>query len=287
VRRGEILESVHEVHAVAVRDGEVVASAGDPARTASLRSSAKPFQALPLARAHVNLRDDLLAIAAASHFGTPLQVEAVRGLLAATGGSEDELQCGPQDGRPPEPVYDNCSGKHAGMLASCRANGWPVETYREPDHPLQQLLLEEIAAATDLRPDEVETGTDGCGVVAFGVPLERAALAFSRLEQLDGGDRVAAAMRTHPVLVGGEGAADTVLMQTNPGALAKGGADGLMCVLLPDGTGLALKAADGNSRGLRPALAAFGESLGLSLPQFAHVAVANRQGEPGAIIELA
>jgi L-asparaginase II len=286
VRRGEILESVHEVHAVAVREGEVVASAGDPARTASLRSSAKPFQALPLARAHVNLRDDLLAIAAASHFGTPLHVEAVRGLLAATGGSEDELQCGPQDGRPPEPVYDNCSGKHAGMLASCRANGWPVETYREPDHPLQQLLLEEIAAATDLRPDEVETGTDGCGVVAFGVPLERAALAFSRLEQLDGGDRVAAAMRAHPVLVGGEGAADTALMQTNPGALAKGGADGLMCVLLPDGTGLALKAADGNARALRPALAAFGEGLGLSLPQFAHVPVRNRGGEPGAIIEL-
>ncbi len=168
VRRGEIVECVHEVHAVAVRDGSVVAEAGDPALVASLRSSAKPLQALPLARAYENLGEDEVAIAAASHFGTPEHVEVVRRLLAATGGSEDELDCGLQDGRPPEPIFHNCSGKHAGMIAVCRANGWPVEGYRRPDHPLQLALLDEVASAAELETSEVATGLDGCGVVCFG-----------------------------------------------------------------------------------------------------------------------
>jgi L-asparaginase II len=286
VRRGEILESVHEVHAVAVRCGEVVAAAGDATLMASLRSAAKPFQALPLARAYERLDDELLAIAAASHFGTPRHVDAVRRLLAATGGVESELQCGLQEGRPAEAVYDNCSGKHAGMLAVCRANGWPVETYRQPEHPLQRLLRDEVAAAAEIEPEEVATGTDGCGVVAFGIPLERAARAFSRLEQLDGGSRVAAAMRAHPELIAGEGATDTELMRSQAGALAKGGADGLLCVLTADGSGLALKVADGNGRALRPALAAFGARVGLTLPQFEEVVAPNRHGEPAATLSL-
>ena len=107
VRRGEILECVHEVHAVAVRDGALVASAGDPDVVTSLRSSAKPVQALPLARAYEDLGEVELAIAAASHFGKPEHVEAVRRLLAATRGREEELDCGLQDGRPPEPIYHN------------------------------------------------------------------------------------------------------------------------------------------------------------------------------------
>ena len=286
VRRGEILECVHEVHAVAVRDGAVVANSGDPALVASLRSSAKPFQALPLARAYDGLDTDLVAIAAASHFGTPRHVEAVRRLLAATGGSEEELQCGPQEGRPPDPVYDNCSGKHAAMLAVCRAHGWPVETYRRAEHPLQRLLQDEVAAAAEVEPEEVETGRDGCGVVAFALPLERAARAFSRLEELDGGPRIAGAMRAHPELVGGDGATDTILMQAHAGALAKAGAEGLMCVRTADGTGLALKSLDGNPRALRPALAAFAGRLGIPLPQFVEVAVGNRRGDPAAVVSL-
>jgi L-asparaginase II len=286
VRRGAIPESVHEVHAVAVRDANVVATAGDPSLTASLRSSAKPLQALPLARAYENLNAEQLTIAAASHYGTPLHVQAVRSLLAATGGREEELECGLQKGRPPEPVFHNCSGKHAGMLAICRANGWPVDGYRRPDHPLQRLLLDEIADAVELEPDEVVTGIDGCGVVAFGVPLQRAALAFARLEELDGGRRLVAAMRANPVLVGGEGATDTELMRAHPGAVAKGGAEGLMCVLAPDGTGLALKVVDGSSRALRAALAAFGAELGLALPEFAEVTVSNAHGEAAATVAL-
>jgi L-asparaginase II len=286
VRRGEIAECVHEVHAVAVRNGSVVAEAGDPALVASLRSSAKPLQALPLARAYENLAEDELAIAAASHFGTPEHVEVVRRLLATTGGSEDELDCGLQQGRPPEPVFHNCSGKHAGMIAVCRANGWPVEGYRRPHHPLQLALLEEIAAAAELEAGEIATGLDGCGVVCFGLPLERAAAAFSRLERLDGGDRIASSMRAWPVLIGGEGATDTELMRTQPEWLAKAGAEGLMCAVSSGGLGLALKVADGNSRALRPALAAFGAPLGLDLPTFAEVTLRNSHGEPAGIVSL-
>jgi L-asparaginase II len=285
VRRGAFVESVHEVHAVATRDGEVVAAAGDPSFVTSLRSSAKPLQALPLARAYPDLTSEQLAIAAASHFGTPRHVEAVQSLLAATGGSADELDCGLQPGRPPEPVFHNCSGKHAGMLAVCRARGWPVEGYRRPDHPLQRLLHEEVAAAAELAPDEVPTGRDGCGVVCFALPLERAARAFARLQRLDGGARVVAAMRAHPDLVGGEGATDTELMR-QPGWLAKAGAEGLMCVASADGVGVAAKVADGNGRALRPALAAFGPRVGLELPVFARVSLPNMHEEESATVEL-
>jgi L-asparaginase II len=172
------------------------------------------------------------------------------------------------------------------MLAVCRANGWPVDGYRRADHPLQRLLLDEVGDAAELEPDEVITGIDGCGVVAFGVPLQNAALAFARLEELDGGPRLVAAMRANPVLVGGEGATDTELMLAQPGAVAKGGAEGLMCVLARDGTGLAAKVVDGNSRALRPALAAFGAELGLSLPEFAEVTIRNAHEEVAATVTL-
>ena len=285
VRRGTFVECVHEVHGVAVREGETISAFGDPSLVASLRSAAKPIQALPLARAYLELGDEELAIAAASHFGTERHIEAVRKLLAATGGREDELDCGVQDGRPAQPIYDNCSGKHAGMIAVCRAHGWPVEGYRQPEHPLQRLLVAEVAAAAELDEAELGTGVDGCGVVAFAIPLERAALAFSRLEELDGGDRVAAAMRAHPVLVGGDGATDTTLMQQQRGLVAKGGAEGLFCAG-GRGLGLTLKVADGNPRALRPALAAVGGQLGMPLEAFAEVPVRNRHGERTAVVSV-
>src|SRR5437764_8527956 len=122
VLRGDTVESAHRVHAVAVRDGQIVASAGDPDLVTFMRSAAKPIQALPLARAREDLDETDLAIASASHVGKPGQVDAVRRLLARAPATEDELDCGVQEGRPPEPVYHNCSGKHAGMLALCRAH---------------------------------------------------------------------------------------------------------------------------------------------------------------------
>lgn len=286
MRRGAILECVHEVHAVAVRDGTVLAAAGDPSRPASLRSSAKPIQALLLARAREDLDQDEVAIAAASHYGTERHVAVVRRLLAATGGREEELRCGLQPGRPPEPIFHNCSGKHAAMLAVCRVNGWSLDDYRDDDHPLQQALVGEVAAAAELDPSEVETGPDGCGVVCFGVALESAAAAFSRFERLDGGDRIAAAMRARPELIGGEGSTDTELMRASPGWIAKGGAEGLMCAASSDGVGLAIKVADGNARALRPALAAFGAALDLELPGFAEVTLKDTRDRPAAIVSL-
>jgi L-asparaginase II len=272
VRRGDTVESVHRVHAVAVRDGEIVASAGDPGLVTFFRSSAKPIQALQLVRVRPDLDDRLVAIACASHRAEPEQIQAVRDLLAAGPATEDDLELGLQEGRPPERIYHNCSGKHAGMLAVCRARGWPTEGYRLPDHPLQQAILGEVTAVAGATP---ATGTDHCSVVTFALPLERMASMFSRLTELDGGARVAAAMRAHPQLIGGEGSLDTNLMRSGPGWLAKGGAEGLLCGIAPDGAAFALKAEDGNSRALSPALASFFPGLG----EFARVPFENSRGE--------
>ena len=138
VLRGETVESEHRVHAVAVRDGEIVASSGDPDFVTFMRSAAKPIQALPLARARGDLDDRDLAIASASHLADAQQLEAVLALLAKAPATEDDLECGPFKG---SKLKHNCSGKHAGMLALCRAEGWPIEGYRLPDHPCQQAGL--------------------------------------------------------------------------------------------------------------------------------------------------
>ena len=186
MRRGDIVESRHLVHAVAVRDGAVVAERGDAMLLTFMRSAAKPFQAIPLARAREDLDERDLAIASASHLAGGEQLEAVRALLAKAPATEDELECG-LAGEPPSRLRHNCSGKHAGMLALARAHGWPSAGYRLAAHPVQQASLAELAAAADVPADELPTAVDGCGVVTVALPLERMAFAFSRLEQLDGG----------------------------------------------------------------------------------------------------
>ncbi len=280
VRRNGVVEAVHRVHAVAVRDGAVVAEAGDGGLGCFLRSCSKPLQALPLARARDDLTDDDLAIASASHAALPEHVAAVRALLAKAPAGEDDLECGLQEGRPPERIYHNCSGKHAGMLALCRARGWATEGYRLAGHPVQEGCRAAHAEAAEVDEDELPTGVDGCGVVTFALPLERMAHAFGRLRRLPGGDRVAAAMRARPVLVGGPDGADVQLMQHLDGWIAKGGAEGLLCASGPDGLGLALKAEDGAGRAHKPALAAFLHRLGIEPPPgFAVVPVVNSRGE--------
>ena len=254
------MEAVHVAHAVAVRDGQVVAAAGDPELVAYMRSSAKPLQALPVARARDDLDERDLAIASASHRADRDQLEAVQALLAKAEATEDDLECGQEDG---SRLRHNCSGKHAAMLALCRARGWRTRGYRLAGHPVQEGCLAEVAAATEVDASRVPTAVDGCGVVTFALSLERMAHAFSRLESLDAGGRVAAAMRAHPELIRGGEAADTLLMQGFPGWTAKGGAEGLLCASGPDGLGVALKVADGSGRGVRPALAAFLARLGL------------------------
>src|SRR5919204_2699845 len=279
-RRGSFVESVHVVHAVAVQDGAVVAEAGEPGFLTSLRSAAKPFQALPLVRSRDDLDDADVAIASASHRAEPEQLEAVRRLLAKAPATEADLELGVQQNRPPERIYHNCSGKHAGMLATCRARRWATEGYRLASHQLQEEILGAVADLAAVDAAEIETGIDGCGVVCFALPLERVAFMFASLATHEGGERVTQAMRTYPRLVGGLGQADTDLMEALPGWIAKGGAEGLFCAAGPAGVGVALKAADGNFRALRPALALFLQRLGEPLgDSFERVVVKNSRGE--------
>jgi len=279
VRRAGIVEAVHRVHAVAVRDGAVVAGAGDASLTCFLRSASKPIQALPLARARGDLDDRDLAIASASHRATDDQIAAVRALLAKAPATEDELELGPQEGRAADRIFHNCSGKHAGMLALCRAHGWDAQGYRLAGHPVQEACRAAHAEAAEVEPSELATAVDGCGVLTFALPLERMALAFSRFEGLPAGARIADAMRAQPELVGGPNGADLHLMRAASGWFAKGGAEGLFCAGGPDGLGIALKCEDGSSRPLEPALAAFLAPLGVDLPDLAETPLVNSRGE--------
>ena len=275
VTRGGVVEAWHRVHAVAVRDGAVVAEAGDPGLLTFLRSSAKPVQALPLVLSGPDLDDREIAIACASHRGEPEQIEAVRLLLAAAPAREDELETGPE----PTPIAHNCSGKHAGFLAVCRARGWPSEGYRLPGHPLQQEVLAAVAAAADVDPGSIPTELDGCGVPTFALPLERCARLFGRLPALEGGDRVIRAMRAHPELLRGPVAADTMLIGALDGWAAKGGAEGLFCACSLEGLGIALKVEDGAFRAIRPALASFLGDLGITSGRLGVVPLENSRGE--------
>ena len=259
VVRGTVVEARHRVHAVVVRGPEPLLEAGDPDLVTFLRSSAKPLQALPLVRARPELDDELVAIACASHLARPEQVAAVRRLLELAPASEDELECGPE----PTPVEHNCSGKHAGFLALCRARGWPSRGYRLPEHPCQRAMLAEIAGAAGIAAEDIPTAVDGCGVVTFALPLRDAAALFGRLPELDGGDRIVAAMRAHPAMLRGPVAADALLIGAVDGWVAKGGAEGLFCACSPDGVGLALKVEDGAFRAVLPALGEVLRRLGV------------------------
>ncbi len=272
--RGDVVEARHRVHAVAVSEGAVVASCGDPELVTYFRSSAKPIQALPVIRARDDLDDAEIAIACASHLHRADQLEPVQRLLTKAGVTEDDLECGPE----PTRIEHNCSGKHAAMLLLCRANDWPTEGYRLASHPCQQAMLAEIAGAAGVEPASMPTAVDGCGIVTYALTLERMAHAFSRLESLDGGVRAADAMRAHPELIRGRDAADTELMRLDDGWVAKGGAEGLLCAAR-DGLGIALKVEDGAQRPLRSALAAFLGQLGFGAGDFAHVPVENSRGE--------
>jgi L-asparaginase II len=251
VERGGSVESRHRVHAVKVVEGRVAESWGDPGLTTFLRSAAKPLQALLLVRSYESLSDEEVAIACASHGAAPEQLEAVKVLLARSWSSEDDLECGPVDG---SRLRHNCSGKHAGMLAVCAARDLPRKGYRLPDHPLQREIGALVAEAAGAEA-ELPTATDGCGVVTFALTLERIAVAFSRLvdRELRGTERVRSAMTALPDLVEGPGRTASEVMKALPGVVAKGGAEGLLCVVYSDGVAYALKAEDGANRPIGPA----------------------------------
>ncbi|HXF56352.1 MAG TPA: asparaginase [Actinomycetota bacterium] len=279
VVRSGLEEAVH-LGDVAVVDaeGRLVAWAGDPDRAAFARSAMKPLQAaVSLSLAPFGFSDREVAVMCGSHNGEPLHVEAVRSLLARAGVAEGALRCPPSRPLDPEaataeraPVLHNCSGKHAGMLAACRAQGWDEERYPEPDHPLQRRILEAVREGTGL--EEVALGVDGCGVPVHGGPLRALARLFARLAVPeawgpleDSVRRAVEAMRAHPYLVAGRRRLDTAVMEAVPGAVVKGGAEGLVCAaLLGPGLGVAVKVRDGATRATGPALLRALRGLGVA-----------------------
>jgi L-asparaginase II len=288
--REDLVESVHRVSlAVMSSEGRLIASAGDPSRVAFWRSSAKPFQAMPLvddgAADALGITRAELALACASHSSEPRHLEVAAGLLRRAGAGEDALACGPhppispavaervtRDGIPLTPIWSNCSGKHAGMLALARHHSWPLAGYERPDHPVQARMRKEVGQWTRIRPEAIPTATDGCAVVTFGLPLSAMALAWARLgaDPADGPRRIREAMTMHPDLIAGTGRLCTELMTALPGrVLAKVGAAGIYCAALPElGLGVALKVADGDSEvsgvALLAALAAVIEQAGFT-----------------------
>ena len=276
VTRGEVVEARHVVHAVAVLEGRIELAAGDPGLVTFLRSSAKPIQALPVVRARPELDDAQVALLCASHRATPQQVAVVRRILADAPATEAQLDCGAE----PTRIAHNCSGKHAGFLALCRAEGWEIAGYRHKAHPCQQAMLAEVARAAEVDPSSLRLAVDGCGVPTFALTLERAAHAFTVWPTLDGGERVVRAMRAHPELLRGPVAADVLLIRALDGWVAKGGAEGLFCARSGDGLGVALKVVDGSFRAIRPALAELLARLSVEARGLGGDKVLNSHGEP-------
>ena len=255
VDRGPLRESTHQGHVVIVDpDGRVEAALGDPDRPTYYRSSAKPLQALAMLRTGVaerfGLNSEQVAIMCASHSGEPRHVEVVHSLLGAIGVAEKALQCGShwpyyepaaeearRQMREPLVVFNNCSGKHSGLLGGSRLLDAPLETYLAPDHPVQariRAVVEELSACP---PSSISYGIDGCSAPNPGLPLRAMARSLAALARLAAsGDpqarTIVAAMTAHPYLVGGTGRFDTRLMEVAGGRLlAKGGAAGLHCTV--------------------------------------------------------
>jgi L-asparaginase II len=276
VTRGECVESIH-YGAVAVVDakGNLVAHAGDPDRVTYLRSSAKPFQLLPLVESggadHFRFTEQELAAMTASHSGEPRHVETVRGILRKIGLGEDALQCGAhwpasvestrilrESGREPGPIYNNCSGKHASMLAQCVYRRLTTHDYLDPQHPVQVTLLKTLAEMSGLDVDAIVVGIDGCSAPCFAIPLRACALAFARLADPSARPeprrsairRIVNAMIAYPEMVAGEARLDTALMRAAHGRVAsKGGAEGYQGIaVVSKGLGVAFKIVDGNGQ---------------------------------------
>lgn len=283
--RGDVVESIHfGALAVVTSSGELMAHYGDPQGTTFLRSTAKPFQALPfIARGgadHFNLTDQEIAIMCASHSGSEEHIQVLQALQRKIGISETDLKCGThppyhtptrqkleENGVSPSANHHNCSGKHTGMIAHAILIGATIDTYLEPEHPVQQRILETITQMCSLEPDQVELGTDGCSVPTFAMPLYHAAWGWAKL--VDPGKsprnlhmgcrRITETMATHPLMVAGPDRFDTQLMQVTEGKIiAKSGAEafqglGITPGILSDsspGIGIALKISDGD-RGKR------------------------------------
>ncbi|MBN9150043.1 MAG: asparaginase [Micrococcales bacterium] len=265
LERNGLAESRHLGAAVTVSpDGDVIESLGDVEAIVYPRSSLKPMQALAVMRSGVALDGAQLVLASASHSGTPAHLEVVSQLLERAGLTEDALQCPldwPGDAQSAAAartsgekhrVMMNCSGKHAAFLLACVENGWPIESYLDPVHPLQVRIRDTIEEFTGEPVGHV--GVDGCGAPLFAVSLRALARVFSlvaRGRNPDGDDadvaRLAAAIQEYPWAIDGPGRANTVVIE-ELGLLCKGGAEGVIAMGAADGTAVAMKSLDGSHR---------------------------------------
>lgn len=272
--RSGMVEGHHYGAVVALApDGSVDWSVGDIGRAVLPRSCLKPLQALGMLRAGLDLPPDLLALACASHSGEPAHVDGVRRILQHVGLTEDALRTPPDlplddaarhdvlaAGGAAAPVLMNCSGKHAAMLATCVVNGWDLETYLDPAHPLQRAIA---GTVTELTGEPATVAVDGCGAPALSASLTGLARAFGLLARGrssparpdDDAARVATAIRRHPAMVSGSTRDERALLTALPGAIGKAGAECCYAVALPDGRAFALKGDDGAAR-VRPVLMA-------------------------------
>ncbi len=288
VSRGDLLESEHRVHAVVAGPGGTEFVLGDRAFPTTLRSVAKPFQALPLVEDGVAdalpLSDAELALCCASHNTEPAHVAGARAILTRAGVGEAELMCGPH--RPMDdaaaralaeagvelgPIHNNCSGKHAGMLALAAHHGWPTTDYHRPSHAVQLRMAAEIARWSGVAVADIPTGVDGCGIPCYGLPLERLADAFRRFvaAEPDGPGRILDAVGREPFMIGGTGRLCSRLPEVTGGrVVAKIGAEGVYgAVDRETGRGIAVKVEDGARRAVEPALIGVLETVGALTPE--------------------
>ena len=282
VTRGGIVESCHTgAYAVIGFDGELIASAGDIGRPVFPRSAIKAFQCLPViesgAADRFGFSDEEIALCCSSHNGEADHVRAARSILAKAGTSEAHYECGAhwpyeekalhgmiRAGEAALQVHNNCSGKHAGMLAVARALGAGSSGYIKVDHAVQRASAAVINALCDVDVDTLAMGIDGCSIPTWAIPLRNQALGFSRFASGAGlgaarsaaAKRIIAACRAHPFMVAGSGRFCTRLMEALPRAFVKVGAEGVYCGCVPHaGIGIALKIDDGASRAAEVAMA--------------------------------
>lgn len=289
VVRSDFVEGHHRGSLVILAaDGSVERAFGDVTSPVFPRSCNKPMQAAATLRAGLTLHDERLALSAASHSGEEFHRELVAKMLSEHGLTEDQLGCPPDlpldpteaerylaAGHQRSRIAMNCSGKHSSMLAACAVNGWPLESYLDPAHPLQQLTAQVVTEAA--AEPVAHTGVDGCGAPLMAVSLTGLARAFRGFVLAPEGSaerRVADAMRAHPEYVAGTRRHDTTLMRQLPGVLAKMGAEAVQALALPDGRALAFKLDDGGTRALPPVLAAALRLMSVDAPVVAELASA-------------
>lgn len=267
VTRGGIVESVHRgAYAVVDGGGRIIASGGDIEYPIFPRSAIKAFQCLPLiesgAAARFGFSDEEIALACASHRGEDDHLRVARSMLLKAGNSEENYECGAhwpsaswardelvRQGRAPHAIHNNCSGKHAGMLALARHLEANPKGYINANHPVQREIARTIGSFCDCNLDELTCGIDGCSVPTWAIPLRSLALGFARFTQIEEGRRITRAVRDHPFMVAGTGKFDTVVMSDVPDVFIKTGAEGVYCGCVPaSGIGIAIKCDDGEKR---------------------------------------